>query len=171
MLISWRNVFIFCFVISDLSDCQFFVLWFTTISCLIFFHRTAQNCWHFLDLKDLSYLYPSLSIVRHLLSLRACSYTSTEEVLLHKHQNHTRCSWYFLCHCAQKNLTSGYHFLRLFIFVSIVVLPKELVKGSERARSLGGLLFGSRGPFPSSSRRVFLRLLLGFEKLPLAGFV
>jgi len=58
-----------------------------------------------------------------------------------------------------------------FIFVFIVELLEELVKGSECAYSLCGLLIGSRGPIPPGSGGVFLCLLLGLEELPFAGFV
>lgn len=74
-------------------------------------------------------------------------------------------------HSAQKILPQLIFFYVDLFYLPFVELPEELVKGSERSCSLCGLFSGSRGPIPPSSRRVFLRLLLGFEKLPLAGFV
>lgn len=64
-------------------------------------------------------------------------------------------------------------FLKTLFFSSlfIVELLEELVKGSECAYSLCGLLIGSRGPVPPGSGGMFLCLLLGLEELPFAGFV
>lgn len=146
-----------------------------------FSYRTVQNCWPFLVPRGLSSLCRGVSVVRQLLFLHACSYTSTVEALLHKLQNHMRygcgrfTSLYKVSHLNVISLLGIFIFIfcwgPLCLFLSIVELLEELVKGSECAYSLCGLLIGSRGPVPPGSRRVFLRLLLGLEELPLAGFV